>query len=306
MKISGVKSIKNIDLYIKDLEEHKVYFLGLKIDQDIQPKLINLGFDMEIRRGDALLPDIRHGRFSKFNTLGSFKKRRDLPKEEHCYSFSRDIKDWHGNDHYVIITRCVKRIAREEIPAPEVELLIVCNEREEKYLIANQSIDLKKIDKDLLKLIINLFLELFGYVEFLYNNLTSADSIRNIPLRWEVLPQGDLPWEKKNKYIEGLVTLAARGQKRLLSDRLQQVEKLKPNFRAMGINGYRGYIVYGFESKNIYIFESAFYGNATYIIKGEWKEISKLSKSEIINSKLCKKRLIHDNTWESKIKDEII
>lgn len=60
-------------------------------------------------------------------------------------------------------------------------------------------------------------------------------------------------------------------------------------------------MVFEFEKKELYIFESIAYGNATYIFEGEWENVSKLSKKEILDRRLAKDRIVHYNDWEKNI-----
>lgn len=43
------------------------------------------------------------------------------------------------------------------------------------------------------------------------------------------------------------------------------------------------------------------YGKATYIFENDWKTVSKLTKKEIIQNKLAKDRIIHNNKWEENV-----
>jgi hypothetical protein len=52
-----------------------------------------------------------------------------------------------------------------------------------------------------------------------------------------------------------------------------------------------------------YVLESILYGNATYIFDKDWEELSKKTKSEILNQELQKGRLIHRRFWEKDLDD---
>ena len=41
----------------------------------------------------------------------------------------------------------------------------------------------------------------------------------------------------------------------------------KPDFVVYGRAGFKGYAVFGFTSKNLYVLESAFPNNATYVLQ---------------------------------------
>ena len=54
-----------------------------------------------------------------------------------------------------------------------------------------------------------------------------------------------------------------------------------------------GYVVFGFREKDIYVFESALYGNAIYILNENWKELSQKSKADILKSGNYIERITH-------------
>lgn len=69
-----------------------------------------------------------------------------------------------------------------------------------------------------------------------------------------------------------------------------------------GTGGFHGYLVFVFKQKNIVIMENMIYGNATYVFNDDWKELSKLSKAEIIQKNLHLDRLVHSEKWVREIK----
>ena len=84
-------------------------------------------------------------------------------------------------------------------------------------------------------------------------------------------------------------------------NRHKVIAEHNPDFMAIGQDSFSGYVVYGYENEDIYVFESDQINNATYIFKGKWEEASKLTKRDIIQGKLCYLRLIHSKDWEGKI-----
>lgn len=70
---------------------------------------------------------------------------------------------------------------------------------------------------------------------------------------------------------------------------------------AYGANGFNEYLVYGFKSRNLFVFESNQLDQATYVFKGNWEECSKLTKRDVIKGHLCHARIIHCAIWEKEI-----
>lgn len=79
------------------------------------------------------------------------------------------------------------------------------------------------------------------------------------------------------------------------------INAYKPDFIGVGHGGFNGYFVFGFENKNVYILESVFLDNATYVFKENWEHLSELTKNEIINNDIEHIRVIHDKRWKQAI-----
>lgn len=120
-------------------------------------------------------------------------------------------------------------------------------------------------------------------------------------LNWEILPQGKIPWDILSNNLNPIVKRAREGNREMIWYRIHKINEYRPDFYAVGKAGFRGYIVFGFEDKNLYIFESIYHGNATYIFDNSWEELSKLSKAEILNKSLQKERIIHRINWINEI-----
>lgn len=70
-----------------------------------------------------------------------------------------------------------------------------------------------------------------------------------------------------------------------------------PEFVAVGTAGILGYVIFAFPDRDLYILESAHYGNATYVFGGDWQTLSQMTKAEILNNALQQDRLIHLDGW---------
>lgn len=83
------------------------------------------------------------------------------------------------------------------------------------------------------------------------------------------------------------------------------ISRKNPDFLATGRAGFSGYFVYGFKYQNVYVLESMEFDNATYVFNSEWEKISQLTKSQIINSDLPHKRIIHNKKWNLSVVNAI-
>lgn len=67
-----------------------------------------------------------------------------------------------------------------------------------------------------------------------------------------------------------------------------------------GVNGFKGYYAYLYD--NYCVLESAFYGNATYIIpKDNWEELSQKTKRELFDERKVVEKIDHTEKWKQNI-----
>lgn len=292
------KRIRNIENYLYEIKKDDFFSIGVVGLDGLNDKLINIGFTPELNIGETVLPKIC-GRISKFNADGGNILRRDLPKETYFISREWSWKDYQGNVYSKIVSFPRLRIHREHIPAPNIELQIIEIDGN-KVLFASK---LKKEEEnfDIIKHIINLLLELFGECDILDSEKKIITPPQIIRLNWKIFPKGDYPWEKIERIIKERINSQPKGNRPVIKYRNEKISNKEPTFFAYGLGGFSDYTVYGFPKLNIYILESMNIGNATYVFDKDWEEMTKLTKKEIIDESLFKKRIIHTQDWEVEI-----
>lgn len=301
MMITNIKRIRKWNNYSAHIADKETVYIGLRITDDMNAKLKQLGFTNEMHPGEAVTPSRENGPVSRFNAFGRDIPQKHLPKETIYIPIWWEWQDWSGKHYSEVRYRERQRYPRLHIPAPSVPLTIIEKDAE-KFVVAGEPVVKGITDEETAVHKINLMLENFNRAELMQDSLQSFQvPQRIIPLNWEVLPQGDMPWERFEDYLRPVLHRATERGKRVIYDRLETIANYHPDFRAIGANGYRGYIIFGFTGLNLYICESAMYGNATYVFEGEWEHISKLTKAEIINSNLHKNRIVHQNGWRAQI-----
>jgi hypothetical protein len=128
-------------------------------------------------------------------------------------------------------------------------------------------------------------------------------SIRKVkPLNWHILPPGRYPWKKLERQLRPIIEIEKEQKQVVIRYRLELIDGYGPEFVAVGRAGFAGYLIFGFPEKNLYILESLYYGNATYVFEEEWERLSKLTKAEILTGNFQKDRIIHRVQWEGQIK----
>ena len=148
---------------------------------------------------------------------------------------------------------------------------------------------------------LNVCLELFGECEVFTDNLKSVVPPADRRLNWEILPPGKYPWERILSVVQPIIDRAKKGNRAAITMRLETVTGYEPEFVAMGSAGFHGYMIFGFPTKSLFILESAYYGNATYVFDKNWETLSKLTKAEILDQSLQKDRLLHLSGWPFKL-----
>ena len=279
MKINK-KKIKNIDKILSIIDTDKFYIIS-ETDE-----IKKLGFE-KLEIGETIVPS-GVGPISKFNKEGKEEIIIPKTKEEVIHNVPYNITDWHGNSHSGICSKKYKRLKRKFI-FPFYEKISIKNMIQEKYIISTRLIS-KKDSKNIIKHLINLMLELFGKIEIIDENNNPIIATKRVP--WKILPPGDMPWEVYYKMIHNKVENYNKKEIISVKDRYEFIKNLNPTNIICGEDGFLGYFIAEIK-ENFYICDSIFLGNAIYILENNWRDISKLTKKEIIDNKLAAKRIIH-------------
>jgi hypothetical protein len=286
--------IRNVDNYLIGVPNDTNFYVCKKANEILPKTKESIGFSNPIEIGEQMLPRIL-GSISRFNAQGGFLKLKDLPMET-CYR-EIAVKDWHGNYHYVDVP--YKRYQRKEIPAPGVEIKIT--EKDGVIFLTSPLLVRNEVNQAIIKHVINLFLELFGSCEILDESFIPAlSSIPTKRVNWKILPEGEYPW-KRLAIVAGDIESPRSGKAKIQEHCINAILKYKPAELIYGTGGFRGYLIFRFPDKNIFVMENVMYGNATYVFENDWLQFSQLTKAEIINNQLQKDRIEHRGGWEGKI-----
>lgn len=300
------KSIRNITPYTSNIKNGSKIIIGITDPLRFSATLKHLGFLEPYKGGQCILP-APLGPVGKYNAEGKIIKHKDLPMETAYRQIDWHWTEWHGQyriEQSKIVDVPYKRFPRSFISPPSIEFTLSLNSKGALLLIA-PALEKNEENNEILKHVVNLFLEYFEECELFSENLESIQKTSLRRLNWVVLPQGEMPWERFKKEVEPIVKSAPEGNQQMLYYRLKTVNALRPDFRAIGSGGFHGYVIHGFVKIRLYVLESMYYGNATYVLDESWEEISKKTKAEILNEKLQKARVIHRVGWKKKI-EEII
>jgi len=290
--VACVKKIKK-----EDIASGKYSELGLEIENN------------KLKFGKLVIPNISTGKYSKINIEGKDIVRRDLPKKNKSFSHeSPNYGDWSKGSHTVTWDRLVFR--RDFLPPKNLEIEIELIETDNDYYIIKFSINevLNKKEKDFkdsLLYDINLLQENLGNTNIFKSNTTKEDYLKTVFVNWEILPPGN-----KDENLAKIISKFRNPTREIIetiNDRYDLLTKLNPGSDLiLGTSGFSRYL--GVKIKeNFVIFENLSYGNAIYIMFDDWKELSKLSRIELLKNRPKEQftRIIHGKKWKNKVREAV-
>ncbi|MDH3354829.1 MAG: hypothetical protein OEL79_06410, partial [Chromatiales bacterium] len=189
-----------------------------------------------------------------------------------------------------------QRYPRTFVPPYAIELVV--KKTAGGVIISSSLFSLFDDEDDHAKNTVNMFIEIFNECKVMQTDLTTWNKVPIKKLNWELLPPGKNPWESAKTNLNMLVSNLEKGKQPVIKKRFDTIGEHEPEFIAIGLGGFNGYVVFGFPSIDLCILESKSINNATYILDdGSWETISVLSKAEILDAKLHHMRLIHRDNW---------
>lgn len=298
--ISGKKSIRSLNKYTDFIPDNSQFLIGVEYKPDLDVKLNRAGFTPELNLGDSILP-LSIGKFSDFNAFGKEIIRRDLEKETVTHQRWWRRTDWGGYEHEGVVDYDVERYPREFIPPPSIELIVGGSE-DSKIIYSGEFLKNEESEEIILHTI-NVFLELFDECSFFTENFDSMQAPNIVRMNWRVLPEGEYPWEVSQDLLDDVVNIANNTNREVVKERFKTISHYVPDFIATGNGGFTGYVVFGFKEKGLFLLESAFINNATYIFEENWQQLSQYTKAEILSSDHHYSRLIHKAGWHNNIRN---
>lgn len=300
------RRVRSVERYLGELPVGTQVVIGLTNVDRFLDKMQEIGFSPELQDGETILPNAETGPICKYNAEGKYRIHKDLPKETVYRTAEWHWQQWHGRHRRVEVSRLVdipyRRYPRTFIPPPSVELMLA-RDINGNTIIRTPSISYEEENREILLHRINLFLEIFRECRVLTGDLEQITIVPVRRLNWNILPPGRRPWSQLKRDIEPIVMETRRGNRAFTWQRLGVINSFQPEFHAIGHAGFRGYIIFGFPERNLFILESIKYGNATYIFGEKWEDLSRMTKAEIITGNLHIDRIIHQRSWERRLRE---
>lgn len=245
--------------------------------------------------GDSVLPSASFGNACRKNAEGYHYADRTKPKAERyvCTNWFHPYGNEDADEVPVDIYRkCYPRVF---VPPTEIEFVLYQNSEKQKFIVAEMQAE---PNDNLVKVAVNMFLEVYGKCYVYSDQPVVAERIKTTRRNWVILPPGKRPSEHLSDIIR---TNGGGGSSRFELKRLETVEEYAFSEQVAGTNGFSGY--YAYVHKSCCVFESATYGNATYIIPYEnWEVLSQKTKKELFDSGHVLKKIVHMKTWEDEFR----
>ncbi len=299
------KRVRVLSSVLKTSLPSQGFYISVEISSEkSKATLKSLGFSDSFKSGDTLLPSII-GPVTKRNAEGEEIKLKHLPKETHYRQALWNWTEFHGKNRVPmskIVDIPYKKYPRQLISPQSVELTIV--QVTDSFRLISPKLSSESDEKYIIH-VMNIFFEAFGECEILDPKKQPLVITPVKRLNWKILPPGEYPWEKLKQEFQPLLRATKKGNRPAVENRLEILSTKKPDFTAVGTAGFNGYIIFGFKSKRVYVLESMWYGNATYILGDDWEKLSQTSKAEILNGKHHLARIIHKEGWKLKL-DKVV
>ncbi|SOE92694.1 hypothetical protein SAMN05414139_05451 [Burkholderia sp. D7] len=295
------RKTRDINRYLTHLQAGQVYYLGLPAGAHVQAKLAALGFSVPLVAGERLLPLASKGAASRRNANGYEIVHRDQPMEVAYRQISWTWTEFHGRDNRVERTEVkevpYRRYPRTKIAPYSVELQIyvradgTCLAAAGPFRVSN-SLDAAATNTA------NMLIEQIGAYQVLDDAFTAAVTAPIRRLNWHLLPPGRNPWQSARAAVARVVAQTGERNRVVTNARFEAIGGYHPQFVAIGLGGFDGYVVFGFPRFGFCVLESRQVNNATYVLReNDWEAVSQFSKAEILSESAHRARLVHRSGW---------
>lgn len=295
------RKTRNITKYLHHLQASEQYMLGFAVHPGLEARLQDLGFDVPLMPGQRILASARKGPACRRNAEGFSIIHRDQPKEtayrQVVWTWTQFAGRHQTEEKSKMVDVPYQRYPRTPVLPYSIELEIKMRADGQIYVASGPFIN------DGSNVVVatnsaNMMRETLGGFEVLNKDLTNWVNAPLRRLHWQLLPPGRNPWESAVPALEEVVERAPAGNRGVLRARLSAVGAKKPDFVAVGLGGFEGYVVFGFTQRKLCILECPQVNNATYVLPMDsWEHIAQMTKAEILNAGAHIARIVHTRSW---------
>lgn len=253
----------------------------------------------------VIVPPAESGRYSDENLNGREVVRRDLPLEQHATPIdSPNWGDWSFGSHTVLLP--YERYPRELIPPRGNEMRVqVAGVAGEKNTVlvfeVSEVLDKRATDfKSRLLFCLNLLQENVGACGVQNSGASTAAYTAALKVSWDILPPGSCD-ETMARVFRG--KHPSREDKDTFRERYEFLRRLKPQNYVVGTSGFTRYFGAQFRP-DLVVFENTTYGNAVYVMYGDWRALSQRNRLELLSGRFGSDfdRVVHGKGWKKAVK----
>lgn len=295
------RKTRNITKYLKQLQPSELYMLGLVVNRGVEARLKNLGFEVPLVPGQRVLAPARKGPASRRNAEGFDIVHRDRPMEtayrQVVWTWTQFVGRNDREEKSKVVDVPYQRYPRTHVLPYSIELEVKVRADGQAYVVAGPFVN------DESSVVVatntaNMMREALGGFEVLDKDLTSWVNAPVRRLHWQLLPPGRNPWVSALPALQGVVERAPAGNRGVLRARLSAVGAKNPDFVAIGVGGFEGYVVFGFVRLKLCVLECPQVNNATYVLPMEsWERVAQMTKAEILDTGAHTARIVHTRGW---------
>lgn len=120
-------------------------------------------------------------------------------------------------------------------------------------------------------------------------------------LPWKVLPPGKALFAQVYAHYRKLKRSTTGRDWDL--DRLRFAQSLKPHEIWVGTDDFEGYTIFIFNWTRAALLDHPLTGNAVYVLRRKWRELSRATKADLMESQdKFVRRVVHSGNWKKRIK----
>lgn len=255
---------------------------------------------------EFIIPAASSGKYSDRNRNGYEVVRKDLPKETHYNSVETpNWGDSYNGTHTVDLP--YEKYPRDFVAPELARIKVTCANNApgmDNYVLVfevDRVLDQQSdsFEPDLLGCL-NLLQENVGAHGVQRSGATLADYRESLQVSWEILPPGTRE-EVLQRVFRG--TQPTSEERKTVEDRFDFLERLGHKSWIHGTSGFQRYFG-ALLADDLVVFENIRYGNAIYVMFGDWRILSQRSRTELLSGRHGDKfeRIVHTSGWKGHVK----
>ena len=278
----------NPQRYLFALHPGEQFYIATPLEDGDQFKL-NL-YGIRSNRSARIPVPIRAA--TRKNANGYWRILKNLPKEMRSYEQAYHIVDWNGNYHDGTCWHHRMCYQRKLVPPTEIAFLIDDGVLYSPLLVNDER------NFPVIRAAMNVMLEMVGRCEiWTVERAPAVPPVKQAQVPWEILRPGATIQNDWEQHINRIIEHKSKGQQSVIRQRHEHLWHMNPDFCVLGSQNFWGYVVYGFSSLNLFVFECNETNNATYVFRGDWEAASRLTKTQVLSEHVQEARIYHTENW---------